>query len=55
MHRKFVMEKWVMHPHIYINEKNLKNLGLKSNIYYILPYQMTFFIFSKRVFDVRVV
>ena len=26
------MERWLNHPHISINEKNLPNLGLKGNI-----------------------
>ena len=26
------MEKWVNHPPISVNEKNLQNLGLKRNI-----------------------
>ena len=24
------MEKWVNHPHISVNEKNLQNLGLEN-------------------------
>ena len=41
------MEKWVNHPHISINDKILQNLGLKGNIYKILPYQITFLSFGK--------
>ena len=29
------MEKWVNHPRISMNEKNLQNFGLKGNIYQI--------------------
>ena len=47
------MEKWVNHPHIYINEKNLQNLGLKINIYLTIPNDLL--IISKRVFDVKFV
>ena len=32
MHDKFVMEKWINHPHIYINEKKLHISGLKRKI-----------------------
>ena len=32
MHNKFVMEKWINHPYISINGKNLQNIGLKGNI-----------------------
>ena len=30
--KKFAMEKWLNHPHISINEKNLQNIGLNGNI-----------------------
>ena len=30
MLNKFVTEKWVHHPHISINEKNLQNFDLKN-------------------------
>ena len=26
------MEKWVKHPHIFIDQKDLKNLGLKEKV-----------------------
>ena len=32
IHKKFVLEKWLKHPHISINQKNLQNIGLKGNI-----------------------
>ena len=31
--KEFVLEKWVDHSHISINQKNLQKLGLKRNIY----------------------
>ena len=32
INNKFVPEKWVNGPHLSINQKNFKNLGLKQNI-----------------------
>ena len=32
MRNKFIMEKWISRPDIYIYDKNLQNIGLKRNI-----------------------
>ena len=30
MHNKFVMERWINRPHIYVNGKKLQNLDVKK-------------------------
>ena len=30
MHNKFVMERWINCPHIYVNKKKLQNLDVKN-------------------------
>ena len=33
MQKKFIMQKWVNHPHTPIHEKKLQKLGLERNIF----------------------
>ena len=47
------MEKWFNRPHNSINEKNLQNVGLKGNINYIKPYNMTFLSCQNKLFMLR--